>query len=98
MTLFENTQAVRSERSRASGEVEEQAGRGSGGLRLRCATLRPNGQGSTASEKVYESFVVRFSSSRSQAPAWDRPLLPFGCALSDTAVPSRTCPSRVWAR
>jgi len=37
--------AVRSERSRASGEVEEQAGRESGGLRLRCATLRPNGAG-----------------------------------------------------
>src|SRR5262249_15302030 len=60
VALFENTQAVRSERSRASGEVEEPAGRGSGGLRLRCATLRPNGKGSTASEKVYESFVVRF--------------------------------------
>src|SRR5215467_14214681 len=62
VTLFENTQADRSERSRVSGEVEEQARRGSGGLRLRYATLRPNGKGSTASEKVYESFVVRFRS------------------------------------
>jgi hypothetical protein len=34
----EKTLAVRSERSRASGEVEEQAGRGSGDLRLRFAT------------------------------------------------------------
>jgi hypothetical protein len=41
----EKTLAVRAERSRASGEVEEQAGRESGGLRLRCATLRPNGTG-----------------------------------------------------
>jgi hypothetical protein len=41
----ERTLAVRSERSRASGEVEEQAGCESGGLRLRCATLRPNGDG-----------------------------------------------------
>ena len=56
--LCENTLAVRSERSRASGEVEEQAGRESGGLRLRSATLRPNGKGSTASEEVYESSVV----------------------------------------
>ena len=61
MKLFEKTQAVRSERSRASGEVEEQAGRESGGLRLRSATLRPNGKGSTASEEVYQSSVVRFS-------------------------------------
>ena len=44
MAHSERTQTVRSERSRASGEVEEQAGRGSGGLRLRCATLRPNGK------------------------------------------------------
>ena len=56
--LFENTLAVRSERSRTSGEVEEQAGRDYGGLRLRSATLGPNGKGSTASEKVYESSVV----------------------------------------
>jgi hypothetical protein len=56
--LFENTLAVRSARSRTSGAVEEQAGRDSGGLRLHSATLRPNGKGSTASEKVYESFVV----------------------------------------
>ena len=41
----EKTLAVRSERSRASGEVEEQAGRELDGLRLRCATLRPNGDG-----------------------------------------------------
>jgi hypothetical protein len=41
----ERTLAVRSERSRASGEVEEQAGCESGGLRLRFATLRPNGDG-----------------------------------------------------
>ena len=61
MKLFEKTQAVRSERSRASGEVEEQARRGFGSLRLRCATLRPNVKGSTASEEVYESSVVRFS-------------------------------------
>jgi hypothetical protein len=43
--LFEHTLTVRSERSRASGEVEELARRASGGLRLRCATLRPNGKG-----------------------------------------------------
>src|SRR5512145_3167334 len=60
MKLCENTQAVRSECSRASGAVEEQARRGVGSLRLRGATLRPNGQGSTASEEVYESSVVRF--------------------------------------
>ncbi len=54
----EKTLTVRSERSRARGEVEEQAGREAGSLRLRCATRRPNGKGSTASEKVYESFVV----------------------------------------
>ena len=41
--LCENTLAVRSERSRPSGEIEEQAGRESGGLRLRRATRRPNG-------------------------------------------------------
>ena len=41
--LCENTLAVRPERSRPSGEVGEQAGRESGGLRLRCATRRPNG-------------------------------------------------------
>jgi hypothetical protein len=56
--LCEYTLAVRSERRRSSGEVEEQAGRESGGLRLRCATLRPNGKSSTASKKVYESSVV----------------------------------------
>ena len=55
--LFENTLAVRSKRSRA-GEVEEQAERESGGLRLRSAALRPNGKGSTASEEVSESSVV----------------------------------------
>jgi len=56
--LFEKTLAVRSKRSRASGEVEEQAERESGGLRLRSAALRPNGKSSTASEEVYESSVV----------------------------------------
>ena len=56
--LFENTLAVRSERSRTSGAVEEQAGGDSGGLRLRSATLRPNSKSSTASEKVSESSVV----------------------------------------
>src|SRR5215813_8803081 len=55
--LFEKTLAVRSERSRASGEVEERLCRRADGLRLRSATLRPNGEGSTASEKVYESSV-----------------------------------------
>jgi choline dehydrogenase-like flavoprotein len=40
----EKTQAVRSERRRASGEVEERAVSGFSGLRLRCATLRPNGE------------------------------------------------------
>jgi transposase len=40
----EKTQAVRSERSRASGEVEERNTNGLSGLRLRCATLRPNGK------------------------------------------------------
>jgi hypothetical protein len=40
----EKTQAVRSERCRASGEVEERAVSGFSGLRLRCATLRPNGE------------------------------------------------------
>jgi hypothetical protein len=40
----EKTQAVRSERSRPSGEVEERAASGLSGLRLRCATLRPNGK------------------------------------------------------
>jgi len=64
MKLLEKTPAVRSERSRASGEVEEQATSGSGSLRLRCATLRPNGKDSTASEEVYESSVVRFSTKR----------------------------------
>jgi hypothetical protein len=58
MKLLENTLAVRSAHSRASGEVKEQAGRESGGLRLRSAALRLNGQGSTASEEVYESSVV----------------------------------------
>jgi hypothetical protein len=38
----EKTQAVRSERGRASGEVEERAASGLSGLRLRCATLRTN--------------------------------------------------------
>ena len=61
MKLLEKTPAVRSERSRASGAVEEQATSGPGSLRLRCATLRPNGKDSTASEEVYESSVVRFS-------------------------------------
>jgi len=56
--LCEKTLAVRSKRSRASGEVEEQAERESGGLRLRSAALRPNGKSSTASEEVYESSVV----------------------------------------
>ena len=45
VTHIEKTLTVRSERSRASGEVEEQAGRDSSGLRLRSATLRPNGDG-----------------------------------------------------
>jgi len=54
--LFEKTLAVRSKRSRASGEVEEQAERESGGLRS--ATRRPNDKGSTASEEVYESSMV----------------------------------------
>jgi catechol 2,3-dioxygenase-like lactoylglutathione lyase family enzyme len=45
MAHGEKTLAVRAERSRASGEVEAQAGRACGGLRLRCATLRPNGDG-----------------------------------------------------
>ena len=45
VTHVEKTQAVRSERSRASGEVEEHAGHESAGLRLRCAPLRPNGDG-----------------------------------------------------
>ena len=58
MKLCEKTLAVRSKRSRASGEVEEQAERESGGLRPRSATFRPNGKGSTASEEVYESSVV----------------------------------------
>ena len=58
MKLFEKTLAVRSTRSRASGEVEEQAERESGGLRRRSATLRLNGKDSTASEEVYESSVV----------------------------------------
>jgi len=40
---IEKTLTVRSERSRASGEVEEQAGREFSGLRLRYATLGPNG-------------------------------------------------------
>jgi hypothetical protein len=61
MKLCEKTPAVRAARSRASGAVEEQARGGFGSLRPRCATLRPNGKGSTASEEVYESSVVRFS-------------------------------------
>jgi hypothetical protein len=40
----EKTQDVRSERSRTSGEVEEREASGLSGLRLRCATLRPNGE------------------------------------------------------
>jgi hypothetical protein len=40
----EKTPSVRSERSRASGEVEERTVSGLSGLRLRCATLRPNGE------------------------------------------------------
>jgi hypothetical protein len=63
MKLCEHTQAVRSECSRASGAVEEQARRGVGSLRLRCAPLRPNGKGSSASKEVYESSVVRSSES-----------------------------------
>ena len=51
MTLFENTQAVRSERSRTNGEVEEQAGRESGGLQLRYATLRTSGFRSVRAER-----------------------------------------------
>ena len=58
MKLFEKTLAVRSKRSRASSEVEEQDERESGGLRLSSAALRPNGKGSTASEEVSESSVV----------------------------------------
>jgi hypothetical protein len=50
--------SVRSERSRVSGGVEECAVYEFAGLRLRSATLRPNGNGSTASEEVYESSVV----------------------------------------
>ena len=64
MKLCENTLTVRSERSRASGEVEEQAGRESGSLRLHSTMLKPNGQDATASEEVYESCVVRFSQRR----------------------------------
>src|SRR4029450_1380750 len=60
MKLCENTLTDRSERSRASGEVEEQAGRESGGLRLHSTMLKPNSQDATASEEVYESCVVRF--------------------------------------
>jgi hypothetical protein len=60
MKLCENTSAVRSDRSHASGKGEEQARRGAASLRLRCATLRRNGKGSTASEEVYESSVIRF--------------------------------------
>ena len=56
--LCENTLAVRSERSRASGEAGDQAGRKAGSLRLRSARLKPNGKDSTASEEVYESSVV----------------------------------------
>jgi plasmid stabilization system protein ParE len=44
VTQVEKTQAVCSERSHASGEVEERAASGLSGLRLRCATLRPNGE------------------------------------------------------
>jgi hypothetical protein len=40
----EKTQAVRSERSRTSGKVEERAASGLSGLRLRSATLRLNGE------------------------------------------------------
>ena len=42
---IEKILTVRSKRSRASGEVKEQAGRESSGRRLRTATLRPNGDG-----------------------------------------------------
>ena len=52
--------SVRSERSRESGGVEECVVGGFAGLRLRSATLRPNGKGLTVSEEVYESSVVRF--------------------------------------
>jgi len=61
MKLCENTLTVRSECSRTSGAVEEQAGRESGGLRLHSTMLEPNDQDTTASEEVYESCVVRFS-------------------------------------
>jgi hypothetical protein len=54
----EKTQAVRSERSRASGEVEECNSNRATGLRLRSATLRPNGVAPTAGEEVYQSYVV----------------------------------------
>jgi hypothetical protein len=40
----EKTQTVRSERSRVSGEVEECHAGGALVLRLRCATLRTNGE------------------------------------------------------
>jgi hypothetical protein len=58
MKLCENTLAVRSERSWASDEAGDQAGRKVGGLRLRSALLKPNGKDSTASEEVYESSGV----------------------------------------
>ena len=50
--------SVRSERRRASGGVEERAPGRFAGLRLRYATLRPNGNDLTASEEVHECHVV----------------------------------------
>ena len=51
-TLLEGRSPVRSERSRVSGGVEEGVDdHGFAGLRLRYATLRPNGNSSTAVRK-----------------------------------------------
>ena len=60
MAHGEKTLAVRAERSRASGEVEAQAGRA---VAFDFAALRSGRTetGSTASEEVCESRVVRFS-------------------------------------
>jgi len=62
LTRCEMRLPVRSERSRVSSEVEECAcGRGTG-LRLRYATLRPNGDRTDyRGAEVYKSHVVRFS-------------------------------------
>ena len=73
MKLYENTLTVRSDQSRTSGEAEEQARCESGGLRLRCATLSPNGHDATASEEVYESRVVRFSRPEPRRPTQGDP-------------------------